>query len=233
MENQSGRPDAAEKLWEEALTIARALGDVRGVAVLLHRMSHVAIDRRDFPRVRALAKESLAGHRQSAFPKGEAQALTSLAVAARAEGDLEGALELLHESRRIAEEIGFRWWLSGVLARIGAVSLELGKLDDARDSARQALLLSRAMRDRKAVVYELGLLAEIDLKAGDSRRAGTLWGAAEAETERAPAGRWIHGAVEAERVLTLADAEFEDGRKSGRELTLEDAMALTLEDAGD
>ncbi len=44
------------------------------------------------------------------------------------------------------------------------------------------------MRDRKAVVYELGLLAEIAAEAGDRRRAGILWGAAEAENERAPGG---------------------------------------------
>ncbi len=79
-----------------------------------------------------LAEESLAGHRRDGFRKGETQALTSLAEVARAEGDLEGALALLLESRPIAEEVGFRWWLSGVVARIGAVSLELGKLEDAR-----------------------------------------------------------------------------------------------------
>jgi len=87
------------------------------------------------------------------------------------------------------------------------------------------------MHDRKGVVYELGLLAEIDAKTRQRHRAGVLWGAAEAERERAPAGRWLHGAVEPERVLALADSEFEEGRALGRELSLDEAMALALEDA--
>ena len=88
------------------------------------------------------------------------------------------------------------------------------------------------MQDRKAVVYELGLLAEIAAESGDRRHAGILWGAAEAENERAPAGRWIHGAVEPERVLAHADEAFEQGRAIGRELSLEDAMTLALDDDG-
>ena len=112
------------------------------------------------------------------------------------------------------------------------MSLGLGRLDDARESARDALSISQAMRDRKAVVYELGLLAEIAAEAGDRRRAGILWGAAEAENERAPAGRWIHGAIEPGRVLAHADSEFEEGRAVGRELSLEAAMALGLENVG-
>jgi predicted ATPase/class 3 adenylate cyclase len=229
MENMLGQIDLAIQRWEQALAIARELGDEQGVAVLLHRLADMARLRGDLPGARALAEESLAGHRRVGFRKGETQALTSLAEVARAEGDLDGALALLHESRPIAEAVGFRWWLSGVLARIGAVSLELGKLQDARRNAEQALALSRAMHDRKAVVYELGLLAEIAAEAGDRRRAGILWGAAEAENERAPAGRWIHGAIEPERVLAHADSEFGEGRAGGRELSLEDAGAFALE----
>ena len=54
---------------------------------------------------------------------------------ARMEGELERALGLLRESRALCEAAGFRWWLAGMLANIGAVSLELGRLDDARSSA--------------------------------------------------------------------------------------------------
>jgi hypothetical protein len=109
------------------------------------------------------------------------------------------------------------------------VSLELGRVDDADRAAREALALSRTMNDRKALVYELGLLAEIVARAGDSRSAGMLWGAAEAESERTWTGRWLHGTVEPERVLAHADEEFELGRTVGRELSLDAAIALALE----
>jgi predicted ATPase len=137
MENQLGHPDRAEELWERALAIARDLGDEQAVAVLLHRLSHVAMARRDFPLMRQLAEESLAGHRAVGFPKGAAQALSSLAVVARAEGELEKALELLHEARRITDAIGFRWWLAGVLANIGAVSIQRGSSPTPTASSRR------------------------------------------------------------------------------------------------
>jgi tetratricopeptide (TPR) repeat protein len=224
-----GRTELAVQHWEQALAIDRRLGNELGAAILLHRLGHTAVLQGDLARGRALAEESLASHRRTGFRKGEAHVLTTQADIARAEGDFEGALELLHEARRIAEETRFRWWLSGVHAKIGAASLELGRFDDAERSARDALSLSRAMKDRRALVYELALLAEINAKTGAARHAGTLWGAAEAEHERMWVGAWLFGTVEPDRMAAHADDEFEQGRSVGRELSLEDAVALAVE----
>ncbi|MGH3079311.1 MAG: ATP-binding protein, partial [Gaiellaceae bacterium] len=229
LENMFGHRDLAATRWERALELSRRLGDDKSAAILLQRLADVAVRRGDLARGRALAHESQAGFQQIGFRKGEAWVAWTLAAIARAEGNLEGALEFLHDAGRIAEETHFHWWLSGVLAQIGAVSLELDRIEQARDSAQKALRLSRAMNDRKALVYELGLLAEIVARAGDSRNAGMLWGAAEAESERTWTGRWLHGTVEPERVLAHADEEFELGRTVGRELSLDDAIALALE----
>jgi predicted ATPase/class 3 adenylate cyclase len=224
--------DAAEANFEQALAIARELGDERAVATLLHRLSYVAIRRNDAPRARELAAESLAGHRRSGgFPKGETQALGSLAWVARAEGDLEGAIELLRESCALGEVAGFSWWRSGMLANTGLVSLELGRIDDAQVSAQQALAMSHAIHDRRGTVYELRLLAEIAAAAGDERRAGTLSGAADAEHERIPVGRWIHEWRPPASLREHAGAEFDAGLETGRELSLDDAVAVALEDA--
>jgi predicted ATPase/class 3 adenylate cyclase len=231
-ENFFAEAGVAEGRWEEALAICRRIGDERGVAILLQRLAHAAVRRGDLPRARALAEESRDGFRRVGHRRGEVYVAWNLAEIARAEGDLDGALELLHESRRASEETGFQWWLAGMHANIGAVSLELGRIEDARRSAREALALSRLMHDRKALVYELGLLAEIEAKAGDTRHAGTLWGAAEAESERTWTGRWLHGTVEPERVLALADDEFQLGRAEGRELELDTAVAVALGDEG-
>jgi predicted ATPase len=221
--------DLAEQHWEEALAISRRIGDTTLAAIVLQRLSSVAVARGELSRGRQLAEESLAGNRETGFRRGEAYVLWTLANVARAEGDLEGALELFHESRRVAAQTGFRWWVAGMHANIAALSLELGRVDDARRHTREALVLSRAIGDRKALVYEIGLLAEVSAKAGQSRHAGTLWGAAEAENDRMWAGRWLHGTVEPEHVLTYADEEFERGRSVGREISLEDAIALAFE----
>jgi predicted ATPase len=229
MTHIEGNLERAIELWEKSLAIHRSLGDERGVAIMLHRLSTPAAAMGDWARAKALAEESLAGHRRVGWRKGEPQALSQLAAVAQVEGDLEHALALLEESAEISEEVGFRWWLAGALANSAAVSLELGRLADATRHAERALSISHAMQDRVAVLYELAVLAEIAAVDGDRHRAGLLWGAVEAETERAPVGFWLHGRIEPERVLAHADAEFEGGRAIGHETSLEDAIALALE----
>jgi predicted ATPase/class 3 adenylate cyclase len=228
MENILRRPELSRQIWEEALAMARELGDELGVAILLHRLATSAVMRGDMKRVRALAEESLAIFRRLGFEKGEAQALTSLAEVAQADGDREAALDLLEESCGFAISSGFHWWQAGTSARIAALQLEAGRVDDALVNAKQALALSHAMHDRNAIAYELGLLAEISARTGDTERAGTLWGAVEAEEARAPIGGWLHGPV---RFLPPAqsDAALERGLADGRELSLDDVVALALD----
>ena len=228
MENILGHRELGRQHFEQALAMARELGDELGVGILLHRLATTAVHWGDMERVQVLAEESLAAFRNvGGFAKGEAQALTSLAEVRQANGDLEGALELLEESRRLATTSGFRWWQAGTSARIAALLLDLGRLDDTRVNAARALALSSSMHDRSAIVYELGLLAEIHAQTGESERAGTLWGAIEAEEARAPIGSWLHGPVRFQPRLMVA--EFEAGLEDGRALLLEDAVALALE----
>ena len=113
MEDVLGMSTRTSTIGNEPSRIARELGDDASVAVLLHRLATAALRRGELSLVRDLAEESLAGHRRSGSPRGEAQALTSLADVAAAEGDLEAALEFLDESRRISDEVGFSWWLPG------------------------------------------------------------------------------------------------------------------------
>jgi predicted ATPase len=229
MANIAGRLDHAEQLWEQALEIARSIGDEKQEAILLHRLASVAAQRQDWASVQSFAEPSLAGHRRVGFPKGEAQALTSLAEVSAAEGDLERALALLHESHDLCVPTGFRWWQAGTLARMGVLLLRLGRLGEAELRAREALSISHSMHDRHAIAYELRLLAAIAASSGDARRAGVLLGALDAEAARAPLGFWLHGAVPIEQSLTDADLEFAAGQSAGRAMELSDAVAFALE----
>ena len=227
MQNIVGQLDAADASWERALDVVRTLGEDRAVAVLLHRLSHSSLIRGNIERGRQLSEASLDGHRRAGpFPKGEAQALTSLAWTAHLEGNAEHALELLAEARAQAALVGFRWWEAGTLANSGAIALGLGKLDDAASSVREALSLSHPMHDRRGVVYELRLLAEIEAARGEARLAGLLSGSIEAELERLPVGPWVthnwaHDPVQPSQ-LDPRDLA------GGRQLSLDEAVALAL-----
>ena len=195
--------------------------------MLLHRLSHTSLIRGDVEQGRKLSEASLEGHRRAGpFPKGETQALTSLAWAAHLDGDPEHALELLVEARAQAALAGFRWWEAGTLANSGGIALGLGKLDEAASSVREALLLSHPMHDRRGVVYELRLLAEIEVARGDTRLAALLTGSIEAEAERLPVGPWgAHNwAREPVRPSRLDPRDLTEGRQ----LSLDDAVALAI-----
>ena len=227
MQNMVGQLDAADASWERALEMVRPLGDDRAVAVLLHRLSHTSLIRGDVEQGRKLSEASLEGHRRAGpFPKGETQALTSLAWAAHLEGDPEDALELLAEARAQAALAGFRWWEAGTLANSGAIALGVRRLDDAASSVREALSLSHPMHDRRGVVYELRLLAEIEAARGDTRLAALLSGSIEAETERLPVGPWAahNWAREPVEPSQLDAGDLAEGRQ----LSLDDAVALAL-----
>jgi hypothetical protein len=132
----------------------------------------------------------------------------------------------------LCEEVGFRWWLAGMLANTGAALRELGRLDEARDRVREALAISQAMRDRRGVLYELRLLAGIAADAGEPWLAGALTGAADAESERAPVAHWIHDwSIETRPPPDSDESELARGLEEGHALELDAAVALALGDA--
>jgi predicted ATPase len=228
MQNMVGQLDAADASWERALELVRPLGEERAVAALLHRLSNTSIRRGDVERARQLAQESLEGHRRAGgFAKGETQALTTLAYVACQDGHLDRALELLHEARVQAAAAGFRWWESGTLANIGAVTFELGRLDEAATATREALALSHPMHDRNGIVYELRLLAEIEASRGNARLAALVCGAIETEGQRLPVRLWAaHNWARDPAVPSGLDP---GDLAEGRQLSLDDAVALALE----
>jgi hypothetical protein len=79
-------------------------------------------------------------------------------------------------------------------------------------------------------VFGVGLLAWASAEEGDVERAGMLWGAIEDEHAGGPLGGWRrHRAACEARLRELACADFEDLAERGCELTLDEAVALALQ----
>jgi tetratricopeptide (TPR) repeat protein len=58
-ERVSGDPDTAERDYQEALRIARAIDDREGIAIYIGNLALLALDREDWPGAEALAREAL------------------------------------------------------------------------------------------------------------------------------------------------------------------------------
>ncbi|MGQ0549297.1 MAG: ATP-binding protein [Armatimonadota bacterium] len=232
----AGDNDAAERLWEQSLALFEQLGDEHGRAVLLHRLGVLAMWKGDLDRARALVEESHAIHERSddrwerIF--GLAQTIGTLGAIARDAGEGQRALELIEQSAAMGRKVGVPWWEGGMLAELACLSLNAGRIDEAKTRARESLALAEQLRDRAGRVFGVGLLASIAAARGQFERAGRLWGAIEDEDAVAPLGGWRRHRQACEaRIREAAGPEFERGYAEGRALTLDDAVSLALESA--
>jgi tetratricopeptide (TPR) repeat protein len=230
-----GRDELAAQLYGSSLEAFEELGDEDGQAKLLHRLGIQAMRQGALARAREYVEASWKLHQRNENPLERAWARTqivgTLGAIARDEGDLPEAFDLVREALEIVREFGHPWWESGMLAELGALALGLGRTDDADSYARQALAVSREMRDRPGRVFGVGLLATVAAERGDLERAGRLWGAIEDEDAVAPLGGWRRHRARCEAsVLALADGRFEQGRATGREFSLDEAVDYALAD---
>jgi hypothetical protein len=108
------------------------------------------------------------------------------------------------------------------------LALRRGDLAEAEREGLTALGLERDQENRLWALYTLAGLAQVALARGDLERAGTLWGAADAEGSRLP--RWPdERARRAGELIEEARPEFTAAYAAGRQLDLWDAAAVPLD----
>ncbi len=229
--NPAGDDALAERCYERSLDAYREAGDERGVAAMLFRLGISAFYRGAYEHARRLGEESLALSRGVGYGPAESQALGLLGELEYMRGNLEAGADLIEQSAALAGEVGFPWWRSRMLRKLSDCLLELGRPDRAAVAVREALQLMAEIGDRQMIVFTLARLARISAESGRVKEAGLLWGAIEAEEERAPMGAW---AKERDRlgapVLARSGPEFERGRGEGRLLSLEEVVDRALEE---
>jgi predicted ATPase len=229
--DRSGDWDLAERLYTQSLGEFRGLGDEWGVAHLLHRLAIAATGQRDHERARELVEQSREIYRRFGSRFGEAEALDLLAYLAWQEGDRASAFELYLQCAAIMRDIGFGWFLEGVLLNLVEVAIETGRKGQMEDWRREALEIGREIGDRRGSVYGLALSARIAAERGDLQRAGLLWGAVEAEEARGQIGQWEDEREKyAAHILAHAGPDLERGLEEGRLLSLAEAIERALSD---
>jgi predicted ATPase/DNA-binding SARP family transcriptional activator len=220
-----GEYEEGQRLLEASLAEYRRLGDERGMGIVLQRVSGHAIRRGETAQVRTLTEEGLRLHEKLGFRKGEAVGLGWLGLLELRDGNEERGLELVEQAIDLAAETGFTFWQSRLLAELAGYLLERGHFAAAEERARRALALAGRMADRQGTITALAQLARVAGGAGDPGRAGTLWGAIEAEEARGRIGSWEdQREAVAAAVLAYAGPGFDAGYDEGRRLSLADAV---------
>ena len=236
MASDLGDYAVARALHQESLAIRRELGDRRGIASSLTNLGG-ALDRLgDSVVARAQIEEALAIRRELGDRRGIAISLGALADVAHSRGDHYGAQGLYEESLAIRRALGDRWGMAISLNSLGSMACEQGDHPTARKLYDESLAIERALGDRWGIAGSLDGLAAVALACDRPERAVFIWGASQRLREEIgarlpPIERADHDRQAAVARAALADdAVFELAWQQGRAMTLEQAIALVLEE---
>jgi predicted ATPase len=218
-----GRSDLAQVEYARAVELLDSVGDKAEAGHLTLRIANDAVSQGDVERAKRLADQ--------AFDADPPLALHVLAQVAFAEKDSARAGRLVREAADAAEAEGNAWFRAVVLVDAAERLLALGDLETARQFFREGLELLHSTHDIVNLPIELAADAALASQLGDPVRAGTLWGASEAEGERTPRPTTAAALTEYEPYLepVRGDAAFEKARLHGRTLSLDEAVAYALE----
>jgi hypothetical protein len=229
----AGEDRAAAELYAQSLALFERLDDDRGRAVRLGRLSVHTMLRGELAAARDLAESSQDLIERVPEPVGrhwvQVQTTGTLGAIRREAGDAAAACDLLARSCELSREVRMQWWDAMTAAELAAVSLTLGRTDDAARHARQTLLIAHEPFSK---VLAVGVLAGVAAEQGQHERAGQLWGTVEGQDAVSPLGGWRRfRPVCATYVQAAAGSAFERGQAEGRRWTLDQAVALAVASA--
>lgn len=163
-------------------------------------------------------------------PRGVARTLHYIAEEAHDSGDLDGARRAFEESMDVMGALGDKSFVVASLHGLGDLELDAGNAAAARDRYREGLSLSSDLEIPRFVMYSIAGLAAAAPAAGDLRRAGRLWGAAESHEERLGLRILSFERERYERALDryAADPAFAAAVAEGRKLSQADAAREAL-----
>jgi predicted ATPase/class 3 adenylate cyclase len=227
---------ATRKAYEEALEIAREVGDRHAEAEGLYNMGYPPAYEGNFPEAIESIRQSRALYEELGVTRGLADCLWLLAIVARLEGDYPTARELAERSLRLHRQEGDRFGVTDALHVLGRIAIADGDVATARASFLEALGYDEEVENRTGMGIVLDNLATLASLQGDHIRAVRLSGASEAIKDAAgghapPPFIDLPDPREAARETT-GEAAVRAAWEEGQAMTLEQALALAREVGG-
>lgn len=134
-----GRLDEAESLLVAALETARARGRLPLVGSTLNTLARACFYRGDIEGGRARLAEAMATFESIGADRHVANLTGLLAESEFRLGDPERAVQLGTQCLAMLRKLGNTYFLTGVLSNLAAYSIALGRWEEARRRAREAL----------------------------------------------------------------------------------------------
>jgi predicted ATPase/DNA-binding SARP family transcriptional activator len=221
--------------WEKAIGLARPLGDWRWLVSNLSTVGFFLALNGDIESAQKYLDESeTLCQKLNIYPLPTAL-LEAYGQIAAYHGDFEKARAYFQEMAKIGVEFGDRQDYNWAHVRLGYVALREGNLAEAR------LLFTETARSFQKDKYEIGVVFTLEGIAGLCAAEGkpehsaqlTAW--ADATREKIGNLRSPIEQIDVDRIIALCltkmgKAEFSDAFAEGKKMTLEQAVALELEE---
>ncbi|MBA2570848.1 MAG: hypothetical protein H0V04_06695, partial [Chloroflexi bacterium] len=235
-----GDTSSSRAYAEQALALEETLGNRWGVAyagmMLGNNLAGARDESRDLAAARDRFQESarlfeeigdehyalISRHNQAIWITGDL-------------GDRDGERRLHEESLAKARSLGNQGIEAEALAQLGMLARDDGRLEDAAAMIRQAIRLDHQRGMVLHIATDIGRLASILVRLDQPERAATLVGSSEALTGGlgADVAWWaVERNIETIELATakVPQTAFEDVVAAGRRLTVDEAVALALEE---
>jgi tetratricopeptide (TPR) repeat protein len=227
---------AFRQAYEQALALARDLGDRRAEAEGIYNLAYALPYEGDLDGCVRMVEQSKQMFEELGDSRGIADCLWILGITARLRGDLDGSRAMVEESIGLHRGLGDRFGFTVGLYMLGRVALEQGDLTTAQASFLEALDNDALVGNRTGmgVIFD-NLAARASRRGGDHLRALRLAGASESLKEAAgghapPPLIDLPDPREAARPV-LGEAAVRAAWEEGRSMTLEQAIELAREEA--
>ena len=173
--DQADSYSKAQDYCEEALVIARAVGDEYLEAELLHQQAWVAVRQGQAGTTLALIESGLGLSRRLGEVDLTGHLLSARAFAAYASGDLAGATRDGTDALRHYRQAGDRLQAGSELGHLGVFALSMGDLDGARRHLAESLDIAREFNDRENIVHGTCNLGLAEYLGGSPDKAEALF----------------------------------------------------------
>jgi len=166
-----GNTDRSIAALEEAVALARRLGDGLGMAHALVTLGQAVRDTGDHARAIVLGEEGAALARAVGDPFGVWRTVGMLGDILRVDGQIERAMSLFEESLAAGRRLGGPWVLAQSLRRLGMAAWLQGDLDRATTLLEEAVERWEAIDVKRGRHWAACSLGQIALQRGHLPRA--------------------------------------------------------------
>jgi non-specific serine/threonine protein kinase len=230
-----GDYEQARKHYKESLAFSKEIGDNKVIAVSLNNLAYIANYQGDYEQARKYSEDSLFYGKEIGDKNVIAVSMTNLGITASNQGDYEEAGKYLKESLAIRKEIGNKRGIAISLNCLGNVSFSQEEYEQAEIFYKESLATYKAIGDKNGIVESMNNLGKVFFNQGDYDLTATLLSASEEIIEST--GSVIDRDFLARKdetisklVKHLSDDEFKKYWEEGKNLTLEEACQLAMND---